>query len=71
MAQLVMPRPKRTTKVATVPSTAAINLRTGAMGRLPPPFATVDLPGVRARLGRIGGRGKAGHRAGAGTGSLG
>ena len=53
IAQLVMPSPNRTTKVATVPSTAAISLRTGAMGRFPP-FATVDLPGFRARLGRIG-----------------
>lgn len=48
IAQLVMPSPNRTTKVATVPSTAAMSLRTGAMGRFPP-FATVDLPWVKGQ----------------------
>ena len=45
MAQLVMPSPNTVTKVATVPSTVPISLRTGAIVRFPP-FATVDLPGV-------------------------
>ncbi|GLY21082.1 hypothetical protein Misp04_08140 [Micromonospora sp. NBRC 101691] len=46
--QLVMPSPNRTTKVATVPSTAAISFRTGAIDRFPP-FATVDLPRVKGQ----------------------